>query len=93
MKLLPTEGIHADGNLCSRTQPNSVIHTYEEIEKQIVDIVINKQVETITGEIIELQADTICFHGDGVGVASYAKGIRQVLEKASIQVLAPGETL
>ena len=83
----------ADGNLCSRMLPNAVIHTYEEIEKQIVDIVVHNKLQTISGETIELQADTICFHGDGVGVANYAKRIRQVLAKESIQVIAPGETL
>lgn len=81
----------ASAHLCSRLLPNAVIDTYQEIEKQITDIIVHKQVQAITGEIIEINADTICFHGDGVGVAEHAKMIRRVLKSASIQVASPGE--
>lgn len=81
----------AEGTLCSRLLPNAVLHTYKEIEKQVMDIVLNKQVQTITGETISLHADTICFHGDGQGVASHAYQIRQALESANVRVCKLGE--
>lgn len=83
----------AEGTLCSRLLSNSVIRTYEEIEKQVKDIVLNKQVRTITGELISLKADTICFHGDGEGVAHNAGTIRQTLEVAGVRFSALGVTI
>lgn len=81
----------AEGTLCSRLLSNAVIHTYEEIEKQVKNIILNKQVRTITGEIISLQADTICFHGDGEGVADHVRTIRQALEVEGVSFSALGD--
>ncbi len=83
----------AEGTLCSRLLQGSVLHTYEDIEKQVMDIVLNKQVQTITGEMISIQADTICFHGDGLGVASHAHQIRQALTSANVRVSALGAAI
>ena len=82
-----------DGRLCSRQLPDAVLHTYDEIERQVMDIVLKKRVQTITGEYISIQADTLCFHGDGAGVALYAKSIRQSLESVNVKVRAHGAPL
>ena len=42
-----------------------------------------------TGERVELQADTICIHGDTPGAASLAAGVRAGLEAAGVAVAAP----
>ncbi len=83
----------ADGMLCSRLLPNAALHTYEEIEQQVMNIVLNKQVLTITGTKIALEADTLCFHGDGNDVAQRAKQIRQALEAAGVHVRPLGDTI
>lgn len=83
----------AEGTLCSRLLQGAVLHTYEEIETQVMDIVLNKQVQTITGEMISLQADTICFHGDGQGVASHAHQIRQALASVNVRVSSLGAAI
>ena len=81
----------ADGKLSSRNLPNAVLHTYEEIEQQVLDIIVKRQVRTVTGETIALEADTLCFHGDGNDVAVRVKRIRQALEAASVSVIALGD--
>ncbi|WP_342513064.1 5-oxoprolinase subunit PxpA [Sporosarcina sp. FSL K6-1522] len=81
----------ADGKLCSRQLPNAVLHTYEEIEQQVMDIVLNKQVQTLTGAAVTMEADTLCFHGDGSDVALRVQKIRQALEVANIRVSALGD--
>jgi len=83
----------AEGTLCSRLLPNAVLRTYEEIEQQVKDIVLNKQVCSVTGEMISLQADTICFHGDGEGVAHNASTIRRALEEAGVRFSALGNMI
>lgn len=82
-----------DGKLCSRMLPNAVLHTYEEIEQQVLNIVLNKQVQTISGATISLEADTICFHGDGNDVAQHVKRVRHALEAAGIRVRALGAAI
>ena len=82
----------AEGTLCPRLLPNAVLRTYEEIENQVKNIVLNKQVHTITGELISLQANTICFHGDGEGVATHVRRIRQALEVEGVSVQMLGDT-
>ena len=82
-----------EGMLCSRLLENAVLHTYEEIEQQVMDIVLNNQVKTITGETISLQAATICFHGDGENVGNYTRLVRQTLEAKAVQVSALGDII
>lgn len=81
----------SEGILCSRLLPNAVFRTYEEIENQVKNIVLNKQIHTITGELISLQADTICFHGDGEDVATHVRRIRQALEVEGVNVQTVGD--
>ncbi|MBY0098864.1 LamB/YcsF family protein [Mesobacillus maritimus] len=79
-----------EGRLLSRQLPNAVLHTYEEILEQVREIVFNKRVKTATGNWIPLEADTICFHGDGQNVAHHTALIRDALAKEKVQVLHVG---
>lgn len=75
-----------EGRLCSRLLPTAVLHTDEEIEQQVMDIVLHGRVQTITGAVIALEADTLCFHGDGSDVARRVKQMRQALETAGVHI-------
>ncbi|WP_318618113.1 5-oxoprolinase subunit PxpA [Sporosarcina sp. YIM B06819] len=74
------------GRLCSRLLPTAVLHTDEEIEQQVMDIVLHGRVQTITGTTIALEADTLCFHGDGINVAKRVRQMRQALETAGVSI-------
>jgi len=79
-----------EGRLTSRHMPHAVLHTYEEILDQVREIVFNKRVRTATGNWIPLEADTLCFHGDGQNVAHHTALIRDALAKENVQVLHVG---
>lgn len=79
-----------DGRLCSRLLPTAVLHTDEEIEQQVMDIVLHRRVQTITGTTISLEANTLCFHGDSSEVARRVKQMRQVLATAGVRILPFG---
>jgi 5-oxoprolinase (ATP-hydrolysing) subunit A len=79
-----------EGRLCSRLQPNAVLKTSEEILAQVHEIVFHQRVKGLSGNWVSLQADTICFHGDGANVAEHTAKIRQALEKENILVQAVG---
>jgi UPF0271 protein len=82
-----------DGQLCSRTLPGSVLHTYEEILSQVKELIWNGRVKTQSGQWLSLQADTICFHGDGKNAALYSEKIRKVLEDAGVLVRSVGKPI
>ena len=42
--------------------------------------------QTITGDVILLQANTICFYGDGRGVVSSTYQLRQAMVSVNIRV-------
>ncbi len=82
----------ADGSLTPRTQKNSLIQDPHDAVKQILEIVKFGKVTAITGEEINIRADTICIHGDGEYAAKFAMTIRRELEKENIVIRKIGDS-
>jgi UPF0271 protein len=68
-----------DGTLTPRTQPHALMEYSTDVIRQVEQIVREKRVTTLTGEIIPIKADTICIHGDGDHALEFAKHIYQSL--------------
>ena len=68
-----------DGSLTPRTRHNALITDPATAVQQVLQIVEQKVVTTVSGKIIPLQADTICIHGDGPYAELFAKEIHQAL--------------
>lgn len=79
-----------DGRLCSRLLPDAVLQSFDDILGQVKEMVFNGRVKTPSGQWLSLQADTICFHGDGKNAALYSSEIRKVLESAGVLVRSVG---
>jgi 5-oxoprolinase (ATP-hydrolysing) subunit A len=75
-----------DGTLTSRTENNALIIDEQQAILQTLQMVKEKRVTTVTGEIIPIQADTICLHGDGEHAIVFAKKIREAFEKENIEI-------
>ncbi|MGN7399459.1 LamB/YcsF family protein [Cytobacillus praedii] len=82
-----------DGRLCSRLLPDAVLKSFDDILGQVKEIVFNGRVKTQSGQWLTLQADTICFHGDGKNAALYSAEIRKVLEDAGVLVRSVGKPI
>ena len=54
-------------------------------------MVHDRTVPAVTGELIEVNAETICVHGDTPGAAQIAVAIREGLEKSGVILAAPRE--
>jgi 5-oxoprolinase (ATP-hydrolysing) subunit A len=80
----------ADGSLASRQKPGTVIHDADAVVARAVRMVKEKTVVAIDGSIVELEADTICVHGDTPGSDDLAARIRAGLEGTGITVRAIG---
>lgn len=79
-----------DGRLCSRLLPDAVLQSFDDILGQVKEMVFNGRVKTLSGQWLSLQADTICFHGDGKNAALHSSEIRKVLESAGVLVRSVG---
>lgn len=63
----------SDGSLTPRSLPGSVLHDEVEVEKQVLRMVNKQEVVSTEGNIISLQADTVCLHGDNDAALNLAK--------------------
>lgn len=77
---------NADGTLVSRRQSGAIIHDVEQVVVRAVSMVQERRVKAITGENVEVRADTICIHGDTSGAASIAAALQVGLTAAGIAV-------
>ncbi len=77
---------NADGTLVSRRQSGAIIQDVEQVVGRAVSMVQEHRVRAITGENVEVRADTICVHGDTPGAASIAAALRAGLTAVGIAV-------
>src|SRR6204780_4681141 len=75
-----------DGSLVSRRKPGAVLHDPKEIAQRVVRMVQDGAVVSITGKVIKMRTDTVCIHGDTPGAVDIARGVRQALKEAGIDV-------
>lgn len=73
-----------DGTLVPRSQPGAVIHDKEIAIARTVRMVTEGKVETITGKVIDIKADSICVHGDNPSALVFVENIRAELEKNGV---------
>jgi 5-oxoprolinase (ATP-hydrolysing) subunit A len=79
----------ADGSLRSRTLEGSVIDEPAAAAAQALAIV-RGSVPAIDGSVVPVRADSICVHGDLPGAAARARAVRDGLEAAGVELVAPG---
>jgi len=56
--------VDARGALVPRSVPGAVIHDASIVVERSLRLVVEHRVTAITGEQVELHADTICLHSD-----------------------------
>lgn len=75
-----------DGKLLSRTEKGAVIHDKNQAASQILDIVQNGVLTTADGTKIELEADSICVHGDNYEAVELVKHLRKSLLESNVSI-------
>ena len=75
-----------DGSLVSRRKPGAVLHDPKAIADRVLRMVEDGNVVSVTGKVIKMRMDTVCIHGDTPGAVEIARGIRQTLKNAGIDV-------
>jgi UPF0271 protein len=80
---------NADGSLVSRKLPGAVIHDHDAVAAKVLKLVKEGRVRTIEGPEIELNAETICVHGDNPKALVLVKKIRETLKASGVAVKPP----
>lgn len=75
-----------DGSLVSRSLPGAVIHDQNQVADKILKLVGDRAVTCIDGSEIELEADTVCVHGDNPAALELVRNIRRTLASAGVQI-------
>ena len=76
------------GTLVSRLEPGAVLHDPEAIVERCLRMVREGRVEAVDGSVIEFSAQTVCVHGDTPGAVQIARGLREGLAKAGVEIRA-----
>lgn len=77
-----------DGNLVGRTQEGAVIHDSALAAARVLRMVEDKRIVAASGDVIPVEIDTICVHGDNPAAVEMARSVRQTLEGAGV-ILRP----
>ncbi|MDR6958342.1 UPF0271 protein [Pseudomonas brassicacearum] len=76
----------ADGSLVNRRLPGAVIHDPEVIAKRMLRLVKDRVIESIDGEEITIEADSICIHGDNATSVATARVLKEAFIANGVQI-------
>lgn len=79
-----------DGLLVPRSQPGALIEDEDLAVARAVRAVTEGVVETVTGSLMAIRADTLCVHGDGPRAVEFAARLRTALEESAIAIRPVG---
>jgi UPF0271 protein len=70
-----------DGKLTPRSRPYALIEQADKMIQQVLQMIKEGTVTTMSGKIIPVIAETICIHGDGEHAVEFAKVIHDAIQK------------
>jgi UPF0271 protein len=77
-----------DGSLTPRSHPDAMIGDLQTALAQVEGMVLRGEVRATDGSVVEVEADTLCIHGDEPNAAAFAREIRAVLGRLGVSVTA-----
>lgn len=73
-----------DGSLMPRSHPNALISNTADVLKRLQLLLDEGQIETLCGNRLQMDADTLCLHGDTPNALHILKAVRKQLEKGMV---------
>lgn len=77
-----------DGTLVPRSRPGAVITDEAAAVSRVIQMIKKGTVLAITGKEIEVEADSVCVHGDSPSALSFVRSIHDTLTAEGIQITA-----
>lgn len=82
-----------DGSLVARSKPGAVITDEFEAIDRVVRMVKENKVRAVTGKDIDVEADSVCVHGDGAKALEFVKKIKEAFAKEQISIIPLKKTV
>lgn len=79
--------LNPDGTLVSRSIPGAVLHDVERVIERSLKMVTEGRVMTSSGDEIEVQAESLCIHGDSPEAVEIALRLKRELLSAGISMV------
>ena len=86
-EIFADRALNDDGSLVSRSKEGSVLHDVNEVADRSNQMVIEGIATTISGNEIEVEADSLCIHGDTSGAVQMAMKINNNLKSAGVEII------
>lgn len=78
-----------DGSLVPRARADALLHDPTEAAERIVRILSEHKVRSVDGTDVQINAETVCVHGDSPGAVEFVRALRQRLEQEDVLITAP----
>jgi len=75
-----------DGTLVSRREPGAVLHNVDAVVEHVLRIATEGRIRAIDGVLIDVDAQSICLHGETPGVVAMAAAVRGALANADVTI-------
>ncbi|MCD5399428.1 MAG: lactam utilization protein LamB [SAR202 cluster bacterium Io17-Chloro-G1] len=90
-EIFADRALNADGTLVSRSKEGSVIHDIQEVVDRSLRMVTEGKAVAVSGEVIDVEADSLCLHGDTPGAVDMAQALKKALLVEGVKVTPLGE--
>jgi UPF0271 protein len=80
-----------DGTLTPRSEENAVIRDLDVVEKQLINMIKEGKVQSISGKLVPIKADTVCVHGDNPQALIFLDKLREKLRNEGIIITSVGD--
>ena len=90
-EIFADRALNADGTLVSRSKEGSVIHDIQEVVDRSLRMVTEGKAVAVSGEVIDVEADSLCLHGDTPGAVDMARALKRALFAEGVKVTPLGE--
>lgn len=82
-------GYRPDGGLVPRGEPGALVHDPAVVAARAVRLVTRGEVEAVDGTLVDVDAASLCLHGDTPAAVEMARAVRRALDAGGIEVRAP----
>lgn len=81
-------GYQDDGSLVPRSKPGALITDETQALAQTLEMVLQGKVRSISGQRVDVVAQTVCLHGDGEHALAFARRLRAAFAQQNITLSA-----
>ncbi|SDS27993.1 LamB/YcsF family protein [Corynebacterium timonense] len=79
-------GYNPDGTLVSRREPNAVMHDPEAVARRVLQVAATGSVTAVDGTEINVEAESVCVHGDSPGAVELTRSVVARLGDEGIEI-------